>query len=67
VAYSDGITEPENVYGEQFGARRLAAEVLRHRQSSPSRLAEQLIAAAEEWGQSPEQADDMTVVIARLA
>jgi len=67
VAYSDGITEPENVYGEQFGARRLTAEVLRYRQSSPSRLAEQLIAAAEEWGQSPEQADDMTVVIARLA
>jgi sigma-B regulation protein RsbU (phosphoserine phosphatase) len=67
VAYSDGITEPENVYGEQFGARRLAAEVLRHRQSPPPRLAEQLIAAAEEWGQAPEQADDMTVVIARFA
>lgn len=67
VAYSDGITEPENVYGEQFGARRLAAEVVRHRQSAPPRLAEQLIAAAEEWGQSPEQADDMTVVVARLA
>jgi phosphoserine phosphatase RsbU/P len=67
VAYSDGITEPENVYGEQFGARRLAAEVLRHKQSAPPQLAEQLIAAAEEWGQSPEQADDMTVVIARFA
>jgi sigma-B regulation protein RsbU (phosphoserine phosphatase) len=67
VAYSDGITEPENVYGEQFGARRLAAELVRHRQSSPARLAEQLIAAAEEWGQSPEQADDMTVVVTRLA
>ncbi len=67
VAFSDGLTEPENVYGEQFGARRLAAEVVRHRQSKPQRLAEQLIAAAEEWGQSPEQADDMTVVIARLA
>ena len=67
VAYSDGITEPENVYGEQFGARRLAAEVVRYRQSAPPRLAEQLIAAAEEWGQSPEQADDMTVVVARFA
>ncbi len=66
VAFSDGITEPENVYGEQFGARRLAAEVVRHRQASPERLAEQLIAAAEDWGQAPEQADDMTVVIARL-
>ncbi|MBI1738491.1 MAG: SpoIIE family protein phosphatase [Acidobacteria bacterium] len=68
VAYSDGITEPENVYGEQFGARRLAAEVLRHRQSSPPRLVEQLIAAAEEWSAAAEErADDMTVVVARLA
>ncbi|MBI1749284.1 MAG: SpoIIE family protein phosphatase [Acidobacteria bacterium] len=66
VAYSDGMTEPENVYGEQFGARRLAAEVVRHRQASPQRLAELLLAAAEEWGQAPEQADDMTVVVARL-
>lgn len=67
VAYSDGITEPENVYGEQFGARRLAAEVLRHRLASPQRLAEQLITAAEEWSAAAdEQADDMTVVVARL-
>jgi sigma-B regulation protein RsbU (phosphoserine phosphatase) len=66
VAYSDGLTEPENVYGEQFGSRRLAEEVMRHRNTPPVRLAELLISAAEEWGQSPEQADDMTVVIARL-
>ena len=31
------------------------------------RLAELLVAAAEEWGHAPEQADDMTVVVARLA
>ncbi|HEV8385771.1 MAG TPA: SpoIIE family protein phosphatase [Candidatus Acidoferrales bacterium] len=66
VGFSDGLTEPENVYGEQFGARRLAGEVVRHRHAAPERLAELLIAAAEEWGQSPEQADDMTVVVVRM-
>ncbi len=66
VAYSDGIIEPENVYGEEFGTRRLMEEVLRRRDISPHRLAEDLVSAAEQWGGSPEQADDMTVLIARL-
>ena len=66
VAFSDGIIEPENVYGEEFGTRRLMDEVLRRSASSPARLAEDLVAAAEQWGGSPEQADDMTVVVARL-
>jgi sigma-B regulation protein RsbU (phosphoserine phosphatase) len=66
VAYSDGLTEPENVYGEQFGTRRLLEEVLRRREELPRRLAEDLLSAAEEWGGSPEQADDMTVLVARL-
>lgn len=66
VAYSDGLTEPENVYGEEFGARRLKEEILRRRDAQPFRLAEDLLAAAEQWGGTPEQADDMTVVVARL-
>jgi len=66
VAYSDGLTEPENVYGEEFGPSRLLEEVLRHREELPRRLAEDLLAAAEQWGGAPEQADDMTVLVARL-
>jgi phosphoserine phosphatase RsbU/P len=66
VVFSDGITEPENVYGEEFGMQRLKAEVLRQRDISVGRLAENLISAAEQWAGSPEQADDMTVVIARM-
>ena len=30
------------------------------------RIAENLIAAAEQWAGSPEQADDITVVVARM-
>ena len=66
VVFSDGITEPENVYGEEFGIQRLKAEILRQRDLPVARLADDLISAAEQWAGSPEQADDMTVVIARM-
>jgi sigma-B regulation protein RsbU (phosphoserine phosphatase) len=66
VLFSDGLTEPENVYGEEFGNNRLREEVLRNRNAPPQKLAETLIAAAELWAGSPEQADDMTVVVARM-
>lgn len=66
VAYSDGLIEPENVYGEQFSIERLAAEVVRLREMPTQELAEALVLAAEEWAGTPEQADDMTVIIARM-
>ncbi|HEX9761153.1 MAG TPA: SpoIIE family protein phosphatase, partial [Candidatus Acidoferrales bacterium] len=66
VAYTDGLTEPENVYGEEFGSERLMSEVIRNRHKGPRRLAESLIAATEEWAGTPEQADDITVVIAGM-
>jgi len=66
VAYSDGLIEPENVYGEEFGTERLLGVALRQREASPRALAEALMTAAEEWAGSPEQADDMTVIVARL-
>ncbi len=66
VAYSDGLIEPENVYGEEFGTGRLLEVTLRHREASPQALAQALMRAAEEWASSPEQADDMTVIVARL-
>ncbi|MBI3405092.1 MAG: SpoIIE family protein phosphatase [Acidobacteria bacterium] len=67
VAYSDGLTEPENVYGEEFGPDRLKDAVIRHRAYSPKLLADSLMNAADEWAGSPEQGDDMTVIVARMA
>jgi sigma-B regulation protein RsbU (phosphoserine phosphatase) len=66
VAFSDGLTEPENVYGEEYGSQRLKEEIMRQRAAVPDRIAENLIAAAEQWAGSPEQADDITVVVARM-
>ncbi len=66
VGYSDGLVEPENVYGEEFGIRRLQEAAARVQASPPSSVALSLMTAAEEWAGSAEQADDMTVIVARL-
>jgi len=66
VGYSDGLIEPENVYGEQFGIRRLEDATVRRKGAPVSVVAESLITAADEWAGTPEQADDMTVVVARF-
>jgi phosphoserine phosphatase RsbU/P len=66
VEYSDGLVEPENVYGEEFGIRRLQEAAIRVQSSVPRIVGQSLMMAAEEWAGTPEQADDMTVVVARL-
>jgi len=66
IGYSDGLVEPENVYGEEFGIPRLKDAAIRVHSRAPMMVAESLMAAAEEWAGTPEQADDMTVIVARL-
>lgn len=66
VGYSDGLVEPENVYGEEFGIARLKEAATRVHHAAPLMVAESLMAAAEEWAGAPEQADDMTVIVTRL-
>jgi len=66
IAYSDGLIEPENVYGEEFGTDRLIEVAVENQNASPTVIAEAMMRAAEEWSGSPEQADDMTVVVARF-
>jgi len=66
IGYSDGLVEPENVYGEEFGITRLKEAAIRVQNANPLMVAESLMAAAEEWAGTPEQADDMTVIVTRL-
>jgi sigma-B regulation protein RsbU (phosphoserine phosphatase) len=66
VAFSDGLTEPENVYGEEFGVQRLKDEVMKQSTMPLEKLAENLIASADQWAGAADQADDITVVIARM-
>jgi phosphoserine phosphatase RsbU/P len=66
IGYSDGLVEPENVYGEEFGIARLKEAAIRVQSATPLMVAESLMSAAEEWAGTPEQADDMTVIVGRL-
>jgi sigma-B regulation protein RsbU (phosphoserine phosphatase) len=66
VGYSDGLVEPENVYGEEFGIQRLRDAAIRLNAATPLAIAQGLMQSAEEWAGTPEQADDMTVIVARL-
>ncbi|MGB2673154.1 MAG: SpoIIE family protein phosphatase, partial [Candidatus Acidiferrum sp.] len=43
VQYSDGLVEPENVYGEEFGIRRLQEAAIRVQGSAPRVVGESLM------------------------
>jgi sigma-B regulation protein RsbU (phosphoserine phosphatase) len=64
VAYSDGITEPENDFGE-FGEERLIRIVRENRDLGLPRISDAILAAVIDWIGGEEQPDDMTVVLAR--
>ena len=66
IGYSDGLVEPENVYGEEFGITRLRDAALRLNGAPPRAIATGMMQAVEDWAGTPEQADDMTVIVARM-
>jgi sigma-B regulation protein RsbU (phosphoserine phosphatase) len=64
VAYSDGVTEPENDFGD-FGEERLMEIVRRHRKENLQRISENVMLALDDWIGAQEQPDDITLVLAR--
>jgi sigma-B regulation protein RsbU (phosphoserine phosphatase) len=64
LAYSDGVTEPENDYGE-FGEERLIQLVRANRHLPLERITEIVIGAVADWIGENEQPDDVTLVLAR--
>jgi sigma-B regulation protein RsbU (phosphoserine phosphatase) len=64
VAFSDGITEPENEFGE-FGEDRLIETIAAYRHQPLERITEHTISAVQDWIGSTEQPDDITLVLAR--
>jgi sigma-B regulation protein RsbU (phosphoserine phosphatase) len=64
VAYSDGITEPENEFGE-FGEERLFALVHENRHLPLDRISDIVVSAVTDWIGGNEQPDDITLVLAR--
>ena len=64
LAYSDGVTEPENDYGE-FGEKRLIELVSENRDLPLARISEIVSAAVDDWIGAGERPDDITLVLAR--
>jgi sigma-B regulation protein RsbU (phosphoserine phosphatase) len=64
LAYTDGVTEPENEFGE-FGEQRLIDLVRENRDLPLPRITEIVTAAVDDWIGADEQPDDVTLVLAR--
>jgi len=64
IAFSDGVTEPENESVE-FGEQRLIGLIQQHRDQPLPYIAERITSAVEEWIGGAELPDDLTVILAR--
>jgi sigma-B regulation protein RsbU (phosphoserine phosphatase) len=65
VAYTDGITEPENAYGEMFGEDRLKELLVKYETADSSEIIARTMEAVVQWTGSSELQDDMTMIMAR--
>jgi serine phosphatase RsbU (regulator of sigma subunit) len=65
VAYTDGITEAENSFEEQFGESGLIQVVRRSSEKSPDEIVEDILTAVDDWVGSGEPQDDMTLIVAK--
>ncbi|HUY14272.1 MAG TPA: SpoIIE family protein phosphatase, partial [Terriglobia bacterium] len=57
LAFTDGMTEPENSFGEEFGEDRLVEAARRALHSTPDILAQEIYRSVNEWTGSPELQD----------
>ena len=64
LAYSDGVTEPENDFGE-FGEQRLIDLVRDNRDLPLPQISQIVTLAVDNWIGDNEQPDDVTLVLAR--
>lgn len=65
VCFTDGITEPENAYGEMYGEERLLELLTKNAHQSETQIASAIIDTVLNWTGSPELQDDLTLLIAR--
>ena len=65
VFFTDGVSEPENEYGEQFGEDRLIDLIAKNSHRGEKDLMQIIVDAVTKWTGSSEPQDDITLVIAR--
>jgi sigma-B regulation protein RsbU (phosphoserine phosphatase) len=65
VFFTDGVTEPENEYGEMFGEDRLVDLIARNSHRSETEIVDLVISSVRQWTATDELQDDMTILLAR--
>ena len=65
VFFTDGVTEPENEYGEMFGEERLLDLLVRNAHLGEDEIVRIVIESVRAWTGSEELQDDMTLLLAR--
>jgi sigma-B regulation protein RsbU (phosphoserine phosphatase) len=65
VCFTDGLTEPENEFGEMFGEDRLADVAVKNADRESSEIVAAIMDSVRNWTGSPELQDDMTLLLAR--
>ena len=65
VCFTDGITEPENEYGEMFGEQRLVDLIIRNSDRGEQEIIDLVLGSVRQWTATDELQDDMTMLLAR--
>jgi sigma-B regulation protein RsbU (phosphoserine phosphatase) len=65
VFYTDGVTEPENEYGEMFGEERLIQILTRNAHRREEDIIALVLDSVKQWTATEELQDDMTLLLAR--
>ena len=63
--FTDGITEPENAYGEMFGEERLIDMLVKNQHLDDEALISTITTAVRQWSGTEELQDDMTLLLIR--
>ena len=65
VCFTDGVSEPENEYGEMFGEDRLVELVTRNSHRGEDDIVSAIVEAVERWTGTQELQDDLTLMLVR--
>ncbi|MDP2998717.1 MAG: PP2C family protein-serine/threonine phosphatase [Bryobacterales bacterium] len=65
VCYTDGVTEPENEFGEMFGEQRLMELLVKHSDADTQEIVARVSESVRQWTGSSDLQDDMTLLVAR--
>jgi sigma-B regulation protein RsbU (phosphoserine phosphatase) len=65
VFFTDGVTEPENEFGEMYGEERFVDLIAKNGHRDERKILDLILTTVREWTGSDELQDDMTLLLAR--